>query len=553
MRRYSIGIDFGTLSARAIVADVATGRTLGSAAMDYPHGVMTDALPNGTPLKPDWAVQDPRDYLECLRAVVPAALREAAVAPGDVVGLGIDVTACTVLPVDADNRPLCLREEFAAVPHAWMLLWKHHAAQDYANRMTEIARARGERFLASYGDRVSSEWLFPKLWQVLDEAPGVYAAADRFIDAADWLVQRLTGSSARAAGLAGYKGFWRNGYPDPAFFAACDPRFERVAVDKLRGDYLPIGARAGTLTAEGAALVGLDPGTPVAVGNIDAHASVPGAGLTEPGSLLMILGTSACHMLIDEGPRDVPGICGAVPDGMMPGLTGYEAGQSCMGDHFAWFVKQACPEYAAREAREAGMDLHAWLSAKAARLRPGESGLLALDWWNGNRSVLADFDLSGLILGMTLSTRPEAVYRALIEATAYGARTIVENFEAHGLRVRRLYACGGIARKNPLLMQLWADVLNREIAVVGSDQTSALGAAITGAVAAGRAAGGWDSLPEAVRAMAAAPERRYAPSAGAAGVYDQLYREYLRLHDLFGRGGNDVMKRLRAVSRGSRE
>ena len=545
MRRCTIGVDFGTLSARALVVEADTGLELGSSVMDYPHGVMSEALPNGAPLPPDWALAHPGDYLACLGKVIPEALARSGVAPGEVAGLGIDVTACTVMPVDRNNAPLCLKPEFSGNPHAWMMLWKHHAAQPYANRMTDIARQRGEVFLERYGGRVSSEWLFPRLWQVLEEAPEVYAAADRFIDAADWLVQRLTGSDARAQGIAGYKYFWNKaeGYPSEDFFAALNPNLRRVAADKLRGELLPIGGRAGGLTAEGAALTGLLPGTAVAAGNIDAHVSMPSVGRTGPGDYLMIIGTSTCHMFLNDVEQPIPGICGVVEDGIIPGFFGYEAGQSCVGDSLAWFAERCCPGQAREDARPAGMDIHGWLTSLARRSHPGQSGLLALDWWNGNRSVLVDADLSGLILGLNLSTRPEEIYRALIESTAYGARAIVDNFERHGAPVKRMFACGGIARKNPFLMQVYADVLNRELRVASSDQSGALGSAVFAAVAAGL----YPTVGDAAEAMGRTDARAYVPNPEHAAIYSQLYREYLTLHDLFGRGALHTMKRLKRM------
>ena len=548
MSKYSVGVDFGSLSARALVAEIGTGRELGCASMDYPHAVMSRELPDGTPLKPDWALQHPQDYLDCLRYTVAEALRQSGVDPADVVGLGLDFTSNTMLPIDASGEPLCFRPEFSAVPHAWVMLWKHHAAQKYANRMTEIAEARGERFLSRYGDKVSSEWMAPRLWQIVEEAPQVYDAADRFIEAGDWLVLRLTGSDSPAAGMAGYKMFWdkQDGYPSPEFFRALNPKLENVTA-KLGRHPLPVGSRAGALNEAGAAMTGLLPGTAVAVANIDSHVAFPPAGVVEPGKLLMILGTSTCHLMLGETGQDVPGICGVVEDGMIPGMFGYEAGQSCCGDHFKWMMENCVPRAYADEADARGMSLHALLTEKADALRPGESGLIALDWWNGNRSVLADFDLTGLLIGMTLATRPEEIYRALIEATAYGTRMIVENFENHGLRIDSLYACGGIAKKNPMMMQIYADVLNRELRIVRSAQTPALGSAIFGAVAAGSAAGGYDSIAAAAREMGGVDERVYRPDPENSAVYDELFSEYAQLHDYFGRGGNDVMKRLKAL------
>lgn len=549
MPKFAVGVDFGTLSARALVAEIGTGRELGAATMDYPHAVMTRALPNGTPLKPDWALQHPRDYLDCLGFVVPEALRRSGVDPADVVGMGIDCTASTSLPVDADGTPLCFHHRFSSMPHAWPMLWKHHAAQPYATRMQQAAESRGESFLARYGGKVSSEWLMPKLWQILDEAPEVYAAADRFIEAGDWIVYKLTGVERRSAAIAGYKAFWHkeDGYPSEEFFGALDPRLARVVDEKLSRALYPAGTRAGGLDAFGAKLTGLPVGMPVAVANIDAHVSLPPAGVVEPGRLLMILGTSTCHIVLGAEERAVPGICGVVEDGVVPGLYGYEAGQSCCGDHFKWLIENFVPGSDAAEAAARGIGLHELLTERASALRPGESGLIALDWWNGNRSVLVDMDLTGLMVGMTLATRPEEVYRALIEATAYGTRAIVENFASHGVRVDSLCACGGIAKKNPLMMQIYADVLGREIHIARSAQTPALGSAMYGAVAAGRAGGGYDTIAEASRAMGGVEDAAYAPDAEASRVYDALYAEYIRLHDLFGRGGCDVMKRLKRI------
>ena len=554
MGKYALGIDFGTLSARALVADVATGREVGEAAMDYPHGVMDKALPDGAPLPPDWALQHPADYLDCLRRIVPEALAQAGVDPADVIGVGVDATCCTLVPVDKDGTPLCLLPGWAGEKHAYVKLWKHHAAQSQADRMTQTAQERGEAFLARYGGKISSEWLFPKVWQILEEAPDVYAAADRFLDAADWIVFQLTGREARSGCLAGYKALWSkaDGYPSEDYFRALDPRLAHVTRDKLPGAVHAVCARAGEISEAGAALTGLVPGTALAVGTSDAHVTPPAAGITGAGRLLMILGTSTVHLAMGDEARFVPGICGAVEDGIAPGLIGYEAGQCCVGDAFDWFVKTLAPDAYAREAAQRGLSLHALLTEKAARLSPGESGLLALDWWNGNRSVLVDADLTGLILGLTLTTRPEEIYRALIESTAYGTRLILENFGEHGLPMEELVACGGIARKNPFLMQLYADALGREIRVARSAQSSALGAAMQGAVAAGRAAGGWDTIEQAAKRMGGVRAETYRPDPAAHAVYDRLYAEYLRLHDWYGRGGDDVMKRLKAIRRDAR-
>ena len=549
MAKYTIGVDYGTLSSRAVVVEVGTGRELASATMNYAHGVMDEYLPTGEKLKPDWALQHPQDYIDCIAYVIPEALKRAGVDSADVIGVGIDFTANTVIPVDSDGVPLCLKDEWAHEPHAWVKLWKHHGAQAEADRMTGIIEERGERFIARYGNRVSSEWMMPKLWNVLNEAPQVYDAAARFMEAGDWLVFRLTGNVTANACMAGYKWFWskREGYPSKEFFRALDPRLENVVDEKLSRDIMPIGAKAGEISEAGAALTGLRPGTAVAVATIDAHVSIPAAGVVEPGNMLMIMGTSTCDVMVSDEEHVVPGMCGVVEDGVIPGMLGYEAGQSCVGDHFNWFVDNCVPAAYAEEAKQRGMDLHQLLTEKAAKLRPGESGLIALDWWNGNRSVLVDFNLTGMVMGMTLTTKPEEIYRALIEATAYGARVIMETFDASGVKVKKLLACGGIAKKNPFLMQIYADVLGREIQVVRSTQAPALGASMFGAVAAGSGRGGYDDIRDAAREMGGTDDRKYAPIPERAAVYEELFAEYRQLHDLFGRGGSDVMKRLKAI------
>lgn len=549
MAKYTIGIDYGTLSARALIIEMGTGREMARATMNYAHAVMDEYLPDGTRLKPDWALQHPQDYLDCLKYVVPEAIRQSGVDRDDIVGIGIDFTACTLIPTDQSGQPLCLKAAYAHNPHAWPKLWKHHGAQDEANRMTEIIRARGETFLSRYGDKVSSEWMIPKIWEILNHAPEIYEAADKFIEAGDWLVMQLTGLERRSSCMAGYKAFWhkRDGYPSDAFFKALDPRLEHLVDEKLSRDLYPIGAKAGEINAQGAALTGLKVGTAVAVANIDAHVSLPAANNVHPGDMLMILGTSGCFHIVSDQEHAVPGICGMVEDGVIPGLLGYEAGQSCMGDHYAWMVENACPARYFEQAQAKGMNIHQYLTALAQQEKPGASGLLALDWWNGNRSTLVDADLTGLIMGMTLTTRPEQIYRALIEATAYGARMIVDNFEAHGVKIQHLYACGGVSKKNDMLMQIYADVLNREIHIAASAQAPAMGAAMFGAVAAGKARGGYDSIVDAANEMGRLEEKYFAPRAENVAVYEKLYREYATLYDFFGRGGNDVMKRLKAI------
>jgi L-ribulokinase len=556
---YAVGLDFGTESGRAVLVDLSTGAELATAIHEYENGVIDRTLPapdDDVRLEPDWALQDPADYVATIRSTVPRLLAETGVDPAEIVGLGIDFTACTMLPTTADGTPLCQVPEFRREPHAWVKLWKHHAAQPEADRINETAARLGEAWLPRYGGRISSEWFYSKSLQILDEAPGVYRAADRLLEAADWVIWQLTGAETRNSCTAGYKAIWskQDGFPSAAYFGALDPGFAAIVDEKMSRDVRPVGERAGGLTAQAAAWTGLRPGTAVAIANVDAHVSVPAVGVTQPGTMVAVMGTSTCHMVLGSRLVVAEGMCGVVEDGIIPGYFGYEAGQSAVGDIFAWFTKQAVPPEVHEQARREGSSVHAVLERDAARLRPGENGLLALDWWNGNRSILVDVELSGLLVGATLATRPADIYRALLESTAFGTRAIIESLEAAGVAVERVVACGGLPERNELLMELSADITGREFEVAASSQAPALGAAMHGGVAAGAAAGGYDAIGDAAAAMVRASVRTYRPDPRVAAVYDDLYRDYLALHDHFGRGGDDVMRRLRALrARQSRE
>jgi len=549
-KKYSIGVDFGTLSGRAVLVDISNGNEIATAVHAYKHGVIDEFLPNSTTkLPPDWALQHPADYLEVLQTTIPAVLKQANVNAEYIIGIGIDFTACTMLPVDALGQPLCFDPKYAANPHSYVKLWKHHAAQDEANKLNAIATQRGEDFLPRYGGKISSEWLIPKIWQIADEAPEIYANAHRLMEAADWVIMQLTGNERRNSCTAGYKAIWhkQKSYPSSDFFKALDPKMENLVAEKLGTDIYAIGQKAGEITVEAAKLTQLKVGTAVAVANVDAHVAVPAVGITDAGNMLMIMGTSTCHMVLGEKEAIVPGMCGVVEDGIIPGFLGYEAGQSCVGDHFDWFVTNGLPADYAEEAKSRNIDVHQLLTEKAKKLKVGESGLLALDWWNGNRSVLVDVDLTGMLLGATLLTKPEEIYRALIEATAYGTKMIIDTFTESGVPVNELYAAGGIAEKNDLMMQIYADVTNREIRISGSPQAPALGSAMFGAVAAGSAHGGYDSIVDAAKAMAKVKDHYYKPIPENVEMYKKLYAEYKILHDYFGRGENNVMKRLKEI------
>jgi L-ribulokinase len=541
---YVVGVDFGTLSGRALLVRVSDGAELGTAVHDYRHGVMDSALAaTGEPLPPDWALQDPADYLDVLREAVPAAVAAAGVDPARVTGIATDFTASTPLPVTRDGTPLCQLQGLAGRPHAYPKLWKHHAAQGQADRINAVARERCEPWLARYGGKISAEWQYAKALQVLDEDPEMYQRADRWIEAADWIIWQLCGAETRNACTAGYKGIYQGGqYPSPEYLAALDPRFAGFAREKLDHPVSPLGTRAGSLTARAAALTGLPEGIAVAVGNVDAHVTPPAANAIGNGQMVLIMGTSTCHVMNSATLAEVPGMCGVVDGGIVAGRFGYEAGQTGVGDLFAWVADQATPPAFHEEAARRGISVHDLLSAEAATQPAGAHGLLALDWLNGNRSVLVDHHLSGVVAGLTLASRAPDVYRALIEATAFGTRVIIDAFESAGVGVAELVIAGGLMR-NELIMQIYADVTRRPLSLIRSAQGPALGSAIHAAVAAGA----YPDVPAAAAAMGSMHSGVYSPDPASAAIYDELYAEYVTLHDYFGRGANEVLHRLRAL------
>jgi L-ribulokinase len=519
-----------------VLVDVETGREAGEAVHLYRHGVLVRALPDGTPLPPDWALQHPGDYLEATEDL----LRQAAAAAGgqSMVGIGIDFTSCTVLPVTEEGTPLCLLPEYAGEPHAWVKLWKHHAAQRQADRMNALRPA----FLDLYGGRTSSEWLHAKALQILEEAPTVFAACKRFIEAGDWIVWQLTGAEVRSICQAGYKAHWQPdaGYPGPAVLASLHPDFPAL-LEKLAEPH-PVGTRAGGLTTAWAERTGLPAGLPVAVALIDAHAAIPGLGVGEPGKLVMVMGTSTVHLLLSRYKVAIPGISGVVGESVLPGLYAYEAGQAATGDAVEWWVGTLAW---ATGGRSDGV--FPALEREAAAIPPGAAGLLALDWWNGSRTPLVNADLSALLAGLTVNTRPPEIFRAIVEATALGTRQVIEIFEAGegGVeRVTELRACGGLTR-SALVMQIYADATGRTLRASSTPHASARGAAVYGALAAGATGGGFDDPAEGLRHMGVGDFREFRPDPAARVRYDLLYTLYRELHRHFGEGGTPLMRRLK--------
>lgn len=520
----ALGCDFGTESVRAVLLDLRSGQLLAEESASYDHGVIDRELPTGGGRLPaHYALQHPADWMKSLAKAARRALRTAQAHGEQVAGIGVDFTSCTMLPCLRDGTPLCMVHPLDQQPLAWPKLWKHHGAQPATDRMNEVARQRKERFLKHYGGAIGIEWFFPKMLETLTNAPRVYEQAGLFVEAGDWLVWQLTSGpwpDCRFDDLvlstcqAGYKALWsrRDGYPSADYLRAVHPRFGDVVARKMGSKLLAPGQLAGALSPAAAKLLGLSPGTAVSAAIIDAHAGVPGAGVAGADALVMVIGTSACHMLNSWVMKEAAGIAGVVEDGILPGYVGYETGQASVGDAFAWV------------ARALGRD-HAELTRLAEAQLPGSGGVRALDWLNGCRTPLMDARLTGAYAGLTLASGPGQLYRAMMEATAYGLRWIRDTLTDAGIPIKSYVASGGLPARSPLLMQIYADVLNRPIRVAAQANSVAVGAAILGAAASGRV-----SLAQAIRRMAPLPKAAaYRPNATSARAYDALYRDYLAM------------------------
>jgi len=537
-KKYSLGLDFGTNSVRALLIDLLTGREVTTAVEEYESGeagVIID------PQDPNLARQNPADYLKAMAKVVRQVVsmakgEEPDFSPDKVIGIGVDTTGSTPIPVDEKGVPLCFQPEFKDNLNAYAWLWKDHTSFAESAEITELAAREHPEYLAKCGGRYSSEWFFSKILHCLRVDPQVFDAAYSWVECCDYIPGVLTGNLdplrlKRSRCAAGHKAMYNldwGGLPEREFLSKLDPKLAQLRARLYKQTYTA-DEKAGYLSDEWAHKFGLPPGVPVAVGAFDAHLGAVGAGVA-PGILVKIIGTSTCDVTVwsnDEPLADIPGLCGIVDGSVLPGYYGLEAGQSAVGDIFNWFVNYIQPGGDKLGSHEA-------LSQKAAALKPGESGLLALDWNNGNRTVLVDQRLTGLILGQTLLTTPEEIYRALIEATAFGALIIINRFEEYGVRIKEVINCGGIAEKNPLVMQIYADILGREMKIARSSQTCALGSAIAGAVAAGEEKGGYATFSEAQAKVCRVKDIIFRPQAENHQIYSRLYRLYKDLHDAFG-------------------
>lgn len=543
--KYLVGVDFGTLSGRAVVVRASDGQQVGTAVTEYKHGVMDRTLDagDGQKLPPEFALHNPGDYVDVLGDAIPNAIKDAGIDKDDIVGVGIDATSATVFVTDEDGKPLSEYDEFKNEPHAYVKLWKHHGGQDQADRIIALAEERGEEWLERYGGILSSEMLFPKVLETFEKAPEVYEKAAYFVNLLDWITWKLTGELSFAASDSGYKRMLTDGeYPSKEFNEALAPGFGDVFETKMNAPIKQLGEKVGGVTEEMAELTGLPAGVAVAAGNIDAHVVVAGANAVKPGQMTAIIGTSGCYVINNEEYKPVPGVFGNVEGGAVPKLWGIEGGQTAVGDVFAWFERNGVPESYEKKAREAGKSILDYLMDRAFEQQIGEHGLVALDWFNGNRSILSDARLSGGIIGLTLQTTPDEIYRALMEATVFGIRVIIENFEEHGVPVTEIVAAGGLL-KNEHFMQLLADITRRTVSISEAEQTGALGSAIFASVAAGV----YDDVYEAAEKMSQVKEKAYVPNEEASAKYDELFAIYKQLHDYFGREETGLMYKLKDI------
>jgi len=528
----ALGLDFGTESVRALLVDT-RGEERGSAVSHYKHGQITEELPAGGPRLPAlYALQHPQDWLDSSAKAVRAALRTAKVSPEEVAGIGVSFTSCTMLPTLRDGTPLCQLKRFEKKPLAWPKLWKHHGAKQQTDRINRIARERKENFLRRYGGIIGLEWFFPKVLETLEHAPEVYAATEVWVEAGDWMVWQLVGADAadlpRSTCQAGYKAMWSRaeGYPSAEFLGAVHPKLRNVVPEKMPGRLYAPGQAVGELSPPQAKRLGLRAGVPISAAVIDAHAGVPGAGAAEPGTLVMVMGTSSCHMLNSTQNQYVPGVAGIVEDGILPGLVGYETGQAAVGDAFDWLR------------RLLGLRQFSELNQAAQTVAPGCEGIRCVDWFNGCRTPLMDGGLRGAFAGLTLQHRPEHVYRAVLEASACGLRWIVEALRDGGVAVERFVATGGLPHANPQFVQICADVLGERITVHPARHGSALGAAILGALAGAKQTG-FRSVAAAIHAMASPSRGRnqkplvFRPNARHHATYNEVYQEYRDLARFF--------------------
>lgn len=539
---YSIGIDFGTGSGRAFLINTENGEIEEQYIRNYTHGTIEGEL-GGEKLPQNFALQNANDYMEIIETGIPTIIEKANISVSEIVGIGIDFTSSTVIFVDEQMEPIHNKSGFQDNPHAYVKLWKHHGAQDEADLLFKTALEGKNRWLGYYGFNVSSEWMIPKIMEVNNKAPEVMAVTANIMEAGDWIVNRLTGQNVRSNCGLGFKSFWE---AETGFhydlFDKVDSDLSDMVRTKVDVPVVSIGDSVGTLCKEMAEKLGLSPDTQVSPFIIDAHASLLGIGSEKDKEMTMVMGTSTCHLMLNKEQHKVPGISGSVKGAIIPDLYAYEAGQTAVGDLFEYVAKQAPYDYV-KAAESRGISIFDLLNEKAAQLYPGESGLIALDWHNGNRSVLSDSNLKGSLFGMTLQTRHEEIYRAYLEATAFGAKMIMQQYQGWQMEVDHVFACGGIPKKNGLLMEIYANILNKKITVIDSEYAPAIGAAILGAICGGA----HSDFNSAIEAMKEPVLYQVEPDPQQARTYKKLFSAYKELHDLHGYKKARIMRNVSAL------
>jgi len=543
MKKVTLGIDFGSLSARAVIACVEDGQILSQHETAYPHGVMTDTLPDGTSLTEGFFLQHPAVYVYALENSVRGAVEKAQIDKESIVAMAVDFTGCTALPLDGDFRPLC--ETYPSRPYAYVNMWKMRNAQREAQEIEKMIREEEPELLQGFGGHVAPEMLHCKMLKTYREDPDVFDAADLYMEAGDYLLLLLTGEIVRNTSMAAVKGLWQADKGYPGYLKKLHPAFAQPEKTLLRGRMCRPFEKAGALTAEMAERLGLKAGIPVAGGHYDAHAATYALNIRGGGQALMSLGTSSGLVYAADHFEDVEGAASALWGTILPRHYSYASGQPAFGDTLGWFVENAVSASAQRAAEEENISVHQYLTREAAKLKPGECGMIALDWWNGNRSCLQNGDLSGMLLGMRLSSTAPQIYRALLEGISFGMRRMVDSYREKGFELSVLCACGGIAFKNPLLVQLISDIIHLPVRMSKNVPAPAVGACMLAAVAAGE----YDSIYDAMNHMHCLSAGMVYPDAARGQVYDRLYGEYLTLHDVFGRGVNPVMMKLRQLAR----
>lgn len=531
MTQYSLGFDFGSLSVRGLLVNIQTGEQVQSAEWKYRHGIFSDHLPDGTKLPPQFALQDPQDYLEGIQQCSKELLKRSGIDAREVVAIGLDSTASTIIPVDAAGRPLCEYEEFRSNPHAWLKLWKHHGAVAQSESFAEAARQSNPQWFQKCGGIISSEWFLPKAFEIAEQAPQVYERADSILEVIDWIANILTDAHHRSEAIAACNCCYSREfeYPSNNLVRQAFPVADQMFKEKFREDRIMLGEKTGNLSAHGAALLGLQKGTTVAVPTVDSHACVCGTGACLPGDLTYICGTSAVEILLSDSEVSIPGVHINARDASIPGLFSLGVGQSCVGDVFSWFVSNCVPPDYFKDAKIANVDIFSFLGEKAKALGAGKSGLIALDWWNGVRTPFFRFDLSGALFGLSIRTRPEHIWLALLESHAFNVRKSIDRLTSNGHPVNRIFATGGIPRKNPVLIQILADVLQKEIHICKGEQLAALGSAIMGAAAIGK-----DDFRTVHERMHSKTDKTFYPNEQNKEIYNKLFTAYDELSDRFG-------------------